>query len=86
MTNDKANESTLSAADAGRDSPARTRDAFMPYGYGYSRSESRMGTGTDSPAARGRSPVNELEKGEAQGSSGAAQKLRRVLVREKGGR
>lgn len=30
-------------AHTGRDSPARTREAFMPYGYGYNRSESAMG-------------------------------------------
>ncbi|KJY02098.1 hypothetical protein TI39_contig259g00005 [Zymoseptoria brevis] len=37
--------STLHPSSAsGRDSPARTREAFMPYGYGYSGSESRNGS------------------------------------------
>jgi hypothetical protein len=29
---------------SGRDTPTRTRDAFMPYGYGYSHSESQLGS------------------------------------------
>jgi hypothetical protein len=29
----------------GRNSPIRTRDAFMPYGYNYTRSESRLASG-----------------------------------------
>lgn len=49
------------------DSPARTRDAFMPYGYGYSR------------GARGDSP--EIEQGGRFGS--AKGKLKGVFVREK---
>lgn len=58
----------------GRDSPARTREAFMPYGYGYTRSESRLGSQgqgqgagverTASPLARGATPVGELERGD----------------------
>lgn len=31
----------------GRDSPVRTREAFMPYGYNYTRSESRLASGSD---------------------------------------
>lgn len=29
---------------SGRNSPARTREAFMPYGYGYANSQSRLGS------------------------------------------
>lgn len=30
------------SSPGGRNSPARTREAFMPYGYNYTRSESRL--------------------------------------------
>lgn len=43
FTNTTADTSTGRIDPAsGRNSPVRTRDAFMPYGYGYSRSESRL--------------------------------------------
>jgi hypothetical protein len=32
---------------SGRNSPARTREAFMPYGYNYTRSESRLASGSE---------------------------------------
>jgi len=76
----------------GRNSPSRTREAFMPYGYGYTRSESRLASqgGMDrggSPLARGGTPVNELEKqseGQAETPEGAPRKKsRRVMVRER---
>ena len=77
---------------SGRDSPVRTREAFMPYGHGYARSESRLASyntnGRSSPLARGGTPVNELEKanhGETAESAPSRNKLRRVLVRERGG-
>lgn len=35
----------LSPSASGRNSPIRTRDAFMPYGYNYTRSESRLASG-----------------------------------------
>lgn len=35
----------ISPNNGGRNSPARTRDAFMPYGYNYTRSESRLPSG-----------------------------------------
>lgn len=72
-------------------SPARTREAFMPYGYGYKRSESRNGTGEEGTLTRGGTPFEELEKGEAAGESvgedtgdqGVKGKMRRVLVSER---
>ncbi|KAK5173325.1 uncharacterized protein LTR77_002006 [Saxophila tyrrhenica] len=73
----------------GRDSPVRTRDAFMPYGYGYTRSESRNASAgfdrAQSPLARGTTPVNELERGQGEASRTPAKKKRRVLVRERSG-
>jgi hypothetical protein len=35
----------FNASPNGRNSPIRTRDAFMPYGYNYTRSESRLASG-----------------------------------------
>ena len=35
----------LSPSASGRNSPIRTREAFMPYGYNYTRSESRLASG-----------------------------------------
>lgn len=78
--------------NSGRDSPVRTRDAFMPYGYGYARSESRLGSQPEigraaSPLARGETPVNEMERGGTAGEAAtpSAKKSRRVLVRERSG-
>ena len=75
----------------GRDSPARTREAFMPYGYGYTRSESRLGSSSNidrggSPLARGATPVGDMERdvGVADGTPGH-KKSRRVMVRERSG-
>lgn len=77
---------------SGRDSPARTREAFMPYGYGYARSESRVGSRTDvdasaittPAAARGGTPAREVEKGdEIQPAASKKPGQRRVLVRER---
>lgn len=82
-------------AGSGRNSPARTRDAFMPYGYGYARSESRLASHGDGGAqnfsmpGRGGTPVRELEKevGMGGGSAEAPEKRqRRVLVRERSAR
>lgn len=81
---------------SGRNSPARTREAFMPYGYRYTRSESQLASRTDvtgrtSPLARGGTPVGELEKEVGLGAtpdSGIDKKnqhQRRVLVRERNG-
>ena len=53
------------AAASGSNSPARTRDAFMPYGYGYSRSESHVAPQADdrrSPMTRGGSPYEDLDR------------------------
>jgi hypothetical protein len=36
-----------SSSPSGRDSPARTREAFMPYGYNYTRSETRLASGSE---------------------------------------
>ncbi|KAK3109564.1 hypothetical protein LTR53_017052 [Teratosphaeriaceae sp. CCFEE 6253] len=79
-------------AGSGRDTPARTRDGLMPYGYS-SRSESRLGSrghdigGRKSPLARGGTPVGELEKDAGMDimPDGAPppKKTRRVLVRER---
>ncbi|KAK0921286.1 hypothetical protein LTS16_004919 [Friedmanniomyces endolithicus] len=76
--------SALGPSGSGRNSPARTRDAFMPYGYVYTRSESRLAAaaeargdvghgaqGRRSPLARGGTPVGELEK--EVGFGGAAE-------------
>lgn len=38
---------------SGRNSPARTREAFMPYGYGYARSESRLASASNGKLASG---------------------------------
>lgn len=37
----------FSSSPSGRNSPARTREAFMPYGYNYTRSESRLASGSE---------------------------------------
>jgi hypothetical protein len=71
----------------GRDSPMRTREAFMPYGYGYTRSESRLASHSQekgSPLARGTTPVGELERNVGEDSA-PRKKSRRVLVRERSG-
>ncbi|USW58126.1 hypothetical protein Slin15195_G114450 [Septoria linicola] len=66
---------------SGRNSPQRTRDAYMPYGYGYSRSDSRnSGRQGVHPLARGETPVEMVERGPHDPASG---KGKRVLVREK---
>ena len=87
---DNVHDSTPAVANDGRNSPSRTREAFMPYGYGYTRSESRLanqGGDRGSPLARGGTPTNELEKSEAgqTGDSAPRKKSRRVLVRERSG-
>lgn len=78
-----------SVLESGRNSPARTRDAFMPYGYGYARSESRLGNNlppedaiqrAGSPLAKTQVPE---EEGGAANKSAEAGKRRRVLVRER---
>ena len=91
------NDAAAHDHNGGRDSPVRTRDAFMPYGYGYTRSESRLGSNPEiqrmpSPLARGQTPVNEMERGgTASGVGGepattpSQKKSRRVLVRERSG-
>lgn len=76
--------------NGGRDSPVRTRDAFMPYGYGYTRSESRLGSNPEigragSPLARGTTPMGTVERGEEGGTPVGHKKSRRVLVRERSG-
>ena len=83
----------LGPSHDGRESLARTRDSFMPYGYGYTRSESRLsahqhgaGQGRRSPLARGETPVGDLEKdvGIARADAIApAKRQKRVLVRER---
>lgn len=80
---------SASVLESGRNSPARTRDAFMPYGYGYARSESRTGSRGNlpedaiqragSPLARAQTPG----EGAVAGKSAEAGKKRRVLVRER---
>ena len=90
-----ATPANVVGSGSGRNSPARTREAFMPYGYGYARSESRLASRGEvnqyeraSPLARGGTPMNELEK-QADLSGTTAQetptnkKSRRVLVRER---
>lgn len=84
-----------SEAPSGRDSPVRTREAFMPYGYAYTRSESRLASRTDvagrsSPLARGGTPIADQEKDAGIGSLTAVtpgtdptKRSRRVLVRER---
>ncbi|KAL1584840.1 hypothetical protein WHR41_06627 [Cladosporium halotolerans] len=37
----------FTSKSAGRNSPARTREAFMPYGYNYTRSDPRLASGSD---------------------------------------
>jgi len=39
----------LNNSPHGRNSPIRTREAFMPYGYNYTRSESRLASGATGP-------------------------------------
>ena len=82
-------------ASGSASSPARTREAYMPYGYGYTRSESRsesrvggegggFGQGrTASPLARGATPMGEMERGEMAEPGDAGRGKRRVLVRER---
>jgi hypothetical protein len=41
-----------SSSPSGRNSPARTREAFMPYGYNYTRSESRLASGSEDAIER----------------------------------
>lgn len=92
VDDDKAGGSSSDSAAAfeaggGRDSPARTREAFMPYGYGYTRSEPWNGDGRVSPITQGGTPFEDMEKGEppslSAGDSSAQGKLRRVMVRER---
>ena len=95
MASHDVNTSRFSAAPdadaaSGTNSPHRTRDAFMPYGYGYTRSESRLGSNNEraSPMPRGTTPANELEKGSAEATNtettdSPPKKSRRVMVREK---
>lgn len=89
MAASNVNDSHISAADgSGRNSPSRTRDAFMPYGYGYTRSESRLGsynnTDRGSPLARGGTPSGDLEKADGTVSSTPENpKSKRVKVRER---
>lgn len=69
---------------SGRNSPVRTREAFMPYGYGYAKSESRLGSsqGVDrgrptSPLVNGQSMTQEdrgLGPWVAEGSSSRARR------------
>lgn len=40
-----------------RDTPSRTREAFMPYGYSYSRSENRLASRSGA-----RTPGDDMEK------------------------
>ncbi|KAI6804176.1 hypothetical protein KC327_g16669 [Hortaea werneckii] len=80
---------------SGRNSPARTREAFMPYGYGYTRSESRLGSRTDvdesgatgqrSPLPKEETPTAEMERGEKGAAGGGTRPKgqRRVLVGER---
>ncbi|KAI6914712.1 hypothetical protein KC318_g4355 [Hortaea werneckii] len=80
---------------SGRNSPARTHEAFMPYGYGYTRSESRLGSTTDvdqsgasgtrSPLPKKETPTAGMERGEkgAAGGGSRPKGQRRVLVRER---
>lgn len=81
------NAAYASDPNGGRNSPSRTREAFMPYGYGYTRSESRLGSYSNidrsSPLARGATPVNDLEKAGAASPEQQNQKSRRVKVRER---
>lgn len=66
-------------AGSGRNTPTRTRDAFMPYGYGYSRSESRLGA-----SFQGGTPMGELEKrASADDIMPIKDPRKRVLVRER---
>ena len=98
MTTNNAHDSTVMSTSelepgSGRNTPTRTREAFMPYGYGYARSESRLASHNNqdrsSPLARGSTPINELEKEVGMGGrvetpdSAPKKKSRRVLVREK---
>jgi hypothetical protein len=76
------------SAHGGRDSPARTREAFMPYGYGYTRSGSRLASRVDVP--RGGTPIDEMEKEAGVGALDSspdsiqpASRPRKVLVRER---
>ena len=82
--------SVINASSVGLDgtrpqSPVRTREAFMPYGYGYTRSDTRLtGSvasnrgGTASPLAHGMSVDDESTVGRAT--------PKRVMVREKSAR
>ena len=90
MPGGRVNDSQISGVGMadGRNSPSRTREAFMPYGYAYTRSESRLGSGSpipsilisdvscSSPLAQGGNNSNDLEKA-------APEKSRRVKVRER---
>lgn len=92
MSNPNLNGSGPVALEgSGRNSPARTRDAFMPYGYAYSRSESRLGSKQavneqrGSPLARGDTDLEKEAAGAAAGTLEAGKKRsKRVLVRERG--
>ena len=82
---------TAEAAVSGSSSPARTREAFMPYGYAYSRSENHVGSqpmASDehrSPLSRGGTTAEEMEKGSVRpASSGPGNKGKRAIVRERG--
>lgn len=100
VADDKAADSSASDKTtpflpaASGNSPARTRENFMPYGYGYTRGGSRNGEAineSESSVTRGGTPFEEMEKGpdpspwknSPHDESGVRGKMRRVLVRER---
>lgn len=92
VTDDKFDNSLSSAAtfvqSSNVDSPARTREAFMPYGYGYTRSESRNGGGAEDSTLRGGTPYEEMEKGTPESTGDLTRqetvsgRVRKVLTRQ----
>ncbi|KAF2720038.1 hypothetical protein K431DRAFT_227400 [Polychaeton citri CBS 116435] len=91
-----ASGSLVEVNDSGKDSPMRTRDAFMPYGYGYTRSESRLASrgnvaaaspGTADATMAGTDEISSVGTDSPYAVGGASDSRkkdsRKVLVRER---
>lgn len=75
----------FNASANGRNSPVRTREAFMPYGYNYTRSESRFGSGSEDAIEKIPPPVVTAGPLASGSSSPLARGATPVNELEKGG-